>query len=255
MIRVSCASIPATLIERELFGHERGAFTGAVSRRVGRFELAHGGTLFLDEIGELPLDLQPKLLRVLQDGEFERVGGTHTFKVDVRVIAATNRDLEAASREGRFRADLFYRLNVFPIALTPLRERIEDIPRLVSHFVQKYAAKLGKRVETVPRESMAALSTYPWPGNVRELEHIIERAVILTEGSILALPAGPAHRGQAPEPARVQTIEEVERDHILRVLEGTGWRVSGSGGAAALLGLPPTTLESRMKRLGIARKH
>jgi len=255
MVKVNCAAIPAGLIESELFGHEKGAFTGAVARRVGRFELAHGGTLFLDEIGELPLDLQPKLLRVLQDGELERVGGTQTLTVDVRVIAATNRDLERACKEGRFRLDLFYRLNVFPIPLPPLRERKEDIPRLVARFVQKYAAKLGKQIDTLPGEMMAALATYAWPGNIRELEHVIERAVVLTEGSVLAFPDGLVQpRAATGEAGRVASIEEVERAHIVSVLETTGWRVSGSGGAASLLGLPPTTLESRMKRLGIVRK-
>jgi PAS domain S-box-containing protein len=254
MVKVNCAAIPAGLIESELFGHERGAFTGAVSRRIGRFELAHGGTLFLDEIGELPLDLQPKLLRVLQDGEFERVGGTQTLKVDVRVIAATNRDLDGAAREGRFRSDLFYRLNVFPVFLPPLRERREDIPRLVAHFVRKYAQKLGRRIETVPAPMLAALGAYAWPGNVRELEHVIERAVVLSEGSVLAMPDWPRRPEATDEPTRVSTLEEVERLHIVRVLEATGWRVSGKQGAAALLGVPATTLESRMKRLGIVRK-
>jgi len=254
LVKVNCAAIASGLIESELFGHERGAFTGAVARKIGRFELAHEGTLFLDEIGELPLDLQPKLLRVLQESEFERVGGTRTVKVDVRVIAATNRDLEAACQQGRFRADLFYRLNVFPISVPPLRERKEDLPALVGHFVQKYAAKLGKRIDRVPERLMAALTAYAWPGNVRELEHLVERAVIVTEGSQLAVPDWlPRPRG-IPGPARVMTLEEVERAHILDVLEGTGWRVSGDGGAAQLLGVPPTTLESRMKKLRIARK-
>ena len=255
MVKVNCAAIPAGLIESELFGHEKGAFTGAVARRVGRFELAHGGTLFLDEIGELPLDLQPKLLRVLQDGEFERVGGSHTFKVDVRVIAATNRDLERECREGRFRLDLYYRLNVFPIALAPLRERKEDIAHLVGHFVKKFAAKLGKPTETVPPRMMAALTTYAWPGNIRELEHLVERAVVLSQGAELAFPDWPPRAAaQGRTPTRVATIEEVERAHIVEVLEATGWRVSGPKGAAALLGMPPTSLETRMKRLGIVRK-
>ncbi len=254
LVKVNCAAIPAGLIESELFGHERGAFTGAVARKIGRFELADKGTLFLDEIGELPLDLQTKLLRVLQEGEFERVGGTRTFTVDVRVIAATNRDLDGACREGRFRPDLFYRLNVFPIPVPPLRERKEDIPALVGHFVQKYAAKLGKPIDRVPERLMAALTTYAWPGNVRELEHVIERAVIVSEGPQLAVPDWlPRPQGTAG-PGRVATLEEVERAHIVEVLEGTAWRVSGDGGAAALLGLPPTTLESRMKKLGIMRK-
>jgi PAS domain S-box-containing protein len=252
LVKVNCAAIPAGLIESELFGHERGAFTGAVARKIGRFELAHEGTLFLDEIGELPLDLQPKLLRVLQEGEFERVGGTRTFKVDARVIAATNRDLEAACREGRFRLDLFYRLNVFPIALPPLRERKEDVPALVARFVRKYGDKLGKRIEHVPERLMTALTAYAWPGNVRELEHVIERAVIVSAGRELAVPDWPPRA--TPGPARVATLEEIERAHIVDVLEGVGWRVSGEGGAAQLLGLPATTLESRMKKLGIKRK-
>jgi len=254
MVKVNCAAIPAALIESELFGHEKGAFTGAVARRVGRFELAHGGTLFLDEVVELPLDLQPKLLRVLQDGEIERVGGTRTLAVDVRVIAATNRDLERECREGRFRPDLYYRLNVFPIALPPLRERKDDIPHLVGHFVRKFAAKLGKPTETVPSRMMAALTTYGWPGNVRELEHLIERAVVLSDGPALAFPDWPPPSAEGRAPTRVATIEEVERSHILEVLEATGWKVSGARGAAALLGMPATSLETRMKRLGIVRK-
>jgi transcriptional regulator with GAF, ATPase, and Fis domain len=254
LVKVNCAAIPAGLIESELFGHERGAFTGAVARKIGRFELAHGGTLFLDEIGELPLDLQPKLLRVLQEGELERVGGTHTLKVDVRVIAATNRDLAEASRQGQFRADLFYRLNVFPIYLPPLRERREDISPLVHHFVQRYAAKLGKRIRSIPDRMMTALIAYPWPGNVRELENVIERAMILTDGHELTAADWLPPPRRVQDPARVATLEEVERDHILDVLEGTGWRVSGEGGAAHHLGVKPTTLESRMKKLGIERK-
>jgi len=252
LVKVNCAAISAGLIESELFGHERGAFTGAVARKLGRFELAHEGTLFLDEIGELPLDLQPKLLRVLQEGEFERVGGSRTFKVDARVIAATNRDLEAACRQGRFRPDLFYRLNVFPIALPPLRERKEDIPALVGCFVQKYGARLGKRIERVPDRVMATLTAYAWPGNVRELEHVIERAVIVSDSAQLAVPDWPPRRPGTAAP--VATLEQAERAHILDVLQGTGWRVSGENGAAQLLGLPATTLESRMKKLGITRK-
>ena len=254
LVKVNCAAISAGLIESELFGHERGAFTGAVARKIGRFELAHEGTIFLDEIGELPLDLQPKLLRVLQEGEFERVGGSRTFKVDARVIAATNRDLEAACRQGRFRADLFYRLNVFPVALPPLRERKEDIPALVGCFVEKYSARLGKRIDRVPERLMATLTAYAWPGNVRELEHVIERAVIVTDGPLLAVPDWPPRRRGTAAPAPVATLEQVERAHIMDVLESVGWRVSGDGGAAQLLGLPATTLESRMKKLGITRK-
>jgi len=254
LVKVNCAAISAGLIESELFGHERGAFTGAVARKIGRFELAHEGTIFLDEIGELPLDLQPKLLRVLQEGEFERVGGSRTFKVDARVIAATNRDLEAACRQGRFRLDLFYRLNVFPIGLPPLRERKEDIPALVGCFVDKYSARLGKRIDRVPERLMATLTAYEWPGNVRELEHVIERAVIVSDGPQLAVPDWPPRRRGTAAAAPVATLEQVERAHIVDVLESVGWRVSGDGGAAQLLGLPATTLESRMKKLGITRK-
>jgi formate hydrogenlyase transcriptional activator len=254
LVKVNCAAIPAALIESDLFGHEKGAFTGAVARKIGRFELAHGGTLFLDEIGELPLDLQPKLLRALQEGEIERVGSTHTLRVDVRVIAATNRDLEAACRDGRFRPDLFYRLNVFPIRLPPLRERREDIPALVAHFVRKHAAKLGRRIERVPDRLMMALAAYPWPGNVRELEHVVERAMIVSEGPELAATEWLRQPDTAPASARIATLEEAERAHILAVLEATGWRVSGPRGAAECLGLRPTTLESRMKKLGVERK-
>jgi PAS domain S-box-containing protein len=252
LVKVNCAAIPAPLIESDLFGHERGAFTGAVGRKIGRFELASGGTIFLDEIGELPLELQPKLLRALQEGEIERVGSARTIKVDVRVIAATNRDLGAASREGRFRPDLFYRLNVFPIALPPLRERKEDIPMLVAHFVRKHAAKLGRRVERVPERLMAAFVAYAWPGNVRELEHVVERAVIVSEGPELAAVEW-LREPEAPPAARLATLEEVERSHVRTVLEATGWRVSGAKGAAELLGMRPTTLEYRMKKLGIER--
>ncbi len=254
LVKVNCAALPAGLIESELFGHEKGAFTGALSRKIGRFELADGGTIFLDEIGDLPLELQAKLLRVLQEGEFERVGGSPTIKVDVRVIAATNRDLEKATQEGRFRPDLYYRLNVFPIRLPSLRERREDIPLLVRYLVMKYGTKLGKRIETIPQKAMHVLLAYPWPGNVRELENVIERAVILSQGSQLELGewlAKPAGSGRSEGLA---TLEELEREHIVRTLELTGWRVSGERGAANLLGLKPTTLESRMKKLGIQRK-
>ncbi len=253
LVKVNCAAIPAGLFESELFGHEKGAFTGALARKIGRFELADGGTIFLDEVGELPLDLQAKLLRVLQEGEFERVGGP-TVKVDVRVIAATNRDLEAAMQEGRFRADLFYRLNVFPIRIPPLRERSEDVPLLVRYFVAKYARKLGRTIETIPQRTLESLAAYPWPGNARELENVIERAVIVSRGPGLELGEWlPARGARAPE-SRVPTLEELERNHIVAVLETTGWRVSGERGAAKVLGLKPTTLEARMKKLGITRK-
>ena len=216
------------------------------------FELADGGTIFLDEIGELPLDIQAKLLRVLQEGELERVGGSRTFTIKARIIAATNRDLEQCVSEGKFRNDLFYRLNVFPIELPPLRERKDDIPVLVKHFVHKYAAKFNKKIEVIPERIMLALLAYAWPGNIRELQHVIERAVILTQASQLEL--GDWFHTSTSPPSRVATLEEVERTHILDVLDITGWRVSGKQGAAQLLGLKPTTLESRMKKLGIRRQ-
>jgi two-component system nitrogen regulation response regulator GlnG len=252
-VAINMAAIPRELIESELFGHEKGAFTGATSRKIGRFELASGGTIFLDEIGDIPLDLQNKLLRVLQEGEFERLGDSQTRKVDVRVIAATNRELGDAIEEGLFRSDLFYRLNVFPIGVPALRERKKDIPLLVKHLVMKYSVKLGKNIESIPQGAMNALMAYDWPGNVRELENVIERAVILTAGRELELgdwlTASPTAR-----PSRIPTLEELERDHITRVLEATGWRIRGDAGAAALLGLKPTTLEARMKKLGIERE-
>jgi len=253
-VKVNCAAIPSGLIESELFGHEKGAFTGALARRIGRFELADGGTIFLDEIGELPLELQPKLLRVLQEGEFERVGGAQTLQVDVRVIAATNRDLAQLTRAGQYRADLYYRLNVFPILIPALREREGDLPLLVRYFVQRFAAEQGKKIERIPERMWRALERYSWPGNVRELEHVIERAVILTEGSELAaidLLVAPA---LGCDEERLSTLEEVECEHIARVLELTGGRVSGDKGAAAILGIKATTLEARMKKLGIGRQ-
>ncbi len=254
LIKVNCAALPAGLIESELFGHEKGAFTGAIARKIGRFELAHGGTLFLDEIGDLPLELQPKLLRVLQEGEFERIGASHTITVDVRVIAATNRDLEIAIRENRFRSDLYYRLNVFPIRLPPLRERTEDIPLLVRYLTLKYGPLLGKRISNVSPEIMKMLQTYSWPGNVRELENVIERATILSAGAELDLGWWPMTTGSTGRAGATRTLGEVEREHILAVLELTGWRVSGERGAAGQLGMKPTTLEARMKKLGITRK-
>ena len=253
LVKVNCAAIPAGLIESELFGHEKGAFTGALTRKMGRFEVADKGTILLDEIGDLPLDLQSKLLRVLQEGEFERVGGTQTFKVNVRVIAATNRNLEQLSKSGQYRPDLYYRLNVFPIHLPALHEREGDIPLLAQYFVQKLSTNLGKKIERIPERMMTALQRYQWPGNVRELEHVIERAVILSDGSELepiewfSTPIGKVDH------ETLQTLEELERDHIVRVLERTNWRVSGDKGAAKILGLNPTTLEARMKKLGITR--
>jgi len=253
LVKVNCAALPAGVIESELFGHEKGAFTGALARKVGRFELANGGTLFLDEVGDLPLELQAKLLRVLQDGEFERVGGTHSLKVDVRLVAATNRDLERAVAEQRFRADLYYRLNVFPIVIPPLRERLTDVPRLARHFVMFYAAKMGKHVGPLGTDVLDRLAAYDWPGNVRELQNVIERAVILSPKGRFEVGDVAASAGvKTKSPAR--SLEEVERQHIIAVLEETGWRVSGDRGAARILGLKRTTLEARMKKLGIARR-
>lgn len=254
LVKLNCAALPAGLVESELFGHEKGAFTGALTRKIGRFELADGGTIFLDEIGDLPQELQAKLLRVLQEGEFERVGGSGTIKVDVRVIAATNRELERAMQEGRFREDLFYRLNVFPIKIPPLRERKEDIPLLVRHFAMKHGAKLGKRIKTIPQKIMDSLVTYPWPGNVRELENVIERSVITSQGLQLELGNWLSKINATPRNARIPTLEALEREHIVKVLEMTGWRVSGKQGGAEVLGLKPTTLAARMKKLGIKRK-
>jgi len=254
LVRVNCAALPAGLIESELFGHEKGSFTGALARKIGRFELADGGTIFLDEIGDLPPDLQAKLLRVLQEGEFERVGSTSTLKVNARVIAATHRDLEKASQDGTFRPDLYYRLSVFPISIPPLRERKEDIPLLVKHFVMKYNGKIGKRVETIPEKTMNALHDYSWPGNVRELENVIERAVIVSMGSQLELGEWLPKPSVTQTGARMPRLEELDRDHIIKALELTAWRVSGERGAAKLLGLKPTTLDARMKKLGIRKK-
>lgn len=253
LVKVNCAVLPANLIESELFGHEKGAFTGAVSRKVGRFELADHGTLFLDEIGELPLELQAKLLRALQEGEFERLGGTQTQKVNVRVIAATNRLLEKEVDEGRFRADLYYRLNVFPVHSLPLRERKEDIALLVKHFVDKFAAKLGRRITNIPKRAMNALQAYDWPGNIRELENVIERAVILSPEDKLELGDWIPRKKNTPSTSELDTLANFERKYILEVLHKTSWRVSGEKGAAKILGMKPTTLESRMKKLGIRR--
>jgi formate hydrogenlyase transcriptional activator len=257
LVKVNCAALPPTLIESELFGHEKGAFTGAVSRKIGRFELADRSTLFLDEVGELPLALQAKLLRVLQEGEFERVGSSITYKADVRLIAASNRDLAAAAREGAFRPDLYYRLRVFPIELPPLRARREDIPVLVWHFLGELGVSLGRKIEHVPAPAMDRLLAYDWPGNVRELRNVIERSIILSPGSVLLLEelgesaraAGVATNGADG----VRTLEEVERDHILRALESCDWHVRGKGNAAMRLGLNASTLYSRMKKLGIRR--
>ena len=253
MVKVNCAALPAGLIESELFGHEKGAFTGALTRRIGRFELADGGTIFLDEIADLSLDLQAKLLRVLQEGTFERVGATQTVRVSARVIAATNHDLEEAIRDGYFRADLYYRLNVFPIAVPALRDRPEDIPALVRHLVMKYCAKSGKRIDVIPHAAVDALCAYDWPGNVRELENIIERAVILSRGPQLELNELRLRPRSTPDGTKVTTLAVMERRYMLEVLTLTGWRVSGPRGAARLLDMKPTTLEARMKKLGITR--
>jgi len=257
LVRVNCAALPPTLIESELFGHEKGAFTGAVSRKIGRFDLADRSTLFLDEIGDLPLDLQAKLLRVLQEGEFERVGSSVTQKVDVRLIAASNRDLAADAREGAFRPDLYYRLRVFPIELPPLRARKEDIPVLVWHFLGQLGAAIGRKIERVPAPTMDRLLAYDWPGNVRELRNVLERAIILSPGSTLALDelgdGTWAAAGSAADAGGSRTLEEVERDHIIRALEACDWRVRGKGNAAGRLGLNASTLYSRMKKLGIRR--
>ena len=253
LVKVNCSAIPHGLIESELFGHEKGSFTGAVSKRIGRFELADGGTIFLDEIGELPLDLQSKLLRVLQEGEFERVGGSKTFTVNVRVIAATNRQLEDLMKAGQFRSDLYYRLHVFPVQLPPLRERKEDIPLLIHHFAKKFSSRFGKVTEDIASSAIMNLQSYAWPGNVRELEHVIERAVILSESSTLTLGEWFFKTNVPEESETLITLEEHERQYILQVLDHTGWKVSGDQGAAQILGLKPTTLESRMKKLGISR--
>jgi len=253
MLKVSCANFNPYLMESELFGHEKGAFTGAVNMHMGRFEVANGSTIFLDEIGEMPFGLQAKLLRVLQDGEFERLGGSRTIKVDVRVLAATNRELSKEVQEGRFREDLFYRLNVFPITLPPLRTRKEDIPLLVRYFLSRCNKKMGKQVDVVPRETMKDLMDYPWPGNIRELKNVIEQAVITTRDSTLRVDFLRNMYSSARDLCR---LEEVERDHILRVLRQNSWRIKGERGVAAVLGLNPSTLRSRMKKLGIKRpKH
>ncbi|MBJ6725223.1 sigma-54-dependent transcriptional regulator [Geomesophilobacter sediminis] len=264
LITVNCTTLPATLVESELFGREKGAFTGADTRQIGRFELAEGGTIFLDEIGEMPMELQCKLLRVVQDGEFERLGSPRTIKADVRIIAATNRNLEEEIRAGRFREDLFYRLNVFPITLPPLRKRSADIPLLVNHFVAKFNKKMGKKIVTVSKGTLEVLLGYHWPGNVRELESVVERAVITSQGTELEVldrfdsltrPVPPAgehdreHDGEGP----VTALVELERNHILQVLKKTGWRIEGINGAAGALGLNPSTLRARMRKYGIVR--
>jgi formate hydrogenlyase transcriptional activator len=246
MVKVNCAALPSGLVESELFGREKGAYTGALTRQIGRFEVADGSTLFLDEIGELSLEVQVKLLRVLEAGEFERLGSPRTIKVDVRLIAATNRDLAEAVRTGRFREDLYYRLSVFPIRVPPLRERAEDIPLLVWTFIKEFSSRMGKKITQVPRQTMEALQCHPWPGNVRQLRNTIEHAVIITAGETLMLPTLDETMAAPP-----QTAADAEREHIIRVLEKAGWHIKGPNGAAAVLGLNPATLYSRMKKLGI----
>jgi transcriptional regulator with GAF, ATPase, and Fis domain len=252
-VKLNCAAIPTGLLESELFGHEKGAFTGAISQRIGRFELANHGTMFLDEIGEIPLELQPKLLRVLQEREFERLGNSRTLHTDTRLVAATNRDLEQMVEENRFRADLFYRLNVFPIRIPALRERPEDIPLLVNHFTEQYARRMNKQIDSIASETMKALCTYHWPGNIRELQNVIERAVVMTRGSELQVLVSDFKRrpGSNADSSCSGTLEEAERAHILATLKQTEWVIAGPNGAAARLGLHRSTLQFRMKKLGI----
>ena len=258
MVTVNCAALPANLIESELFGHERGAFTGAIDRRTGKFELAHQGTIFLDEIGELPMDLQVKLLRVIQEREFERIGGRTSIKVDVRIIAATNRDLETEVNERRFRADLYYRLNVFPITLPPLRERVEDIAPLSAFFLSRYSKLTGKKINAISYRVIQQLRGYTWPGNVRQLEHLIERSVLLATGSVISdinLPAaGKSESRSEQDIIKNKTLHHVERQHIIEVLKRCGGKISGDGGAAAWLDIPPTTVHSKMKKLNIKKQ-
>jgi formate hydrogenlyase transcriptional activator len=276
-VKLNCAAIPTGLLESELFGHEKGAFTGAINQRIGRFELANRGTVFLDEVGEIPLELQPKLLRVLQEREFERLGSTRTLRTDARLIAATNRDLASLVSEQKFRQDLFYRLDVFPIHVPPLRERREDIPMLVRHFAQQFARRMKKEIETIPTETMEALTRYDWPGNIRELQNLIERAVIISTGPVLDVPASalratagrpafapdptagrpafaPDSTAAKPAPANdVETLEHADRRHIISALERSNWVIAGPSGAAARLGLKRSTLQFRMRKLGIVR--
>ena len=252
-VKLNCAAIPTGLLESELFGHEKGAFTGAIATKIGRFELADRGTLFLDEVGEIPLELQVKLLRVLQEQEFERLGSTRTVRVNVRIIAATNRNLDRHVEEKQFRSDLYYRINVFPITIPPLRERAEDIPALVRHFAQKFSLRMKKRIETIPAEAMKALQAYSWPGNVRELENFIERAVILSAGTDLVVPLSELKVLVPPSNGSPKTLEDAEREHILKALRDAKWTIGGSAGAAAKLGMKRTTLQSKMQKLGIVR--
>jgi formate hydrogenlyase transcriptional activator len=254
-VKLNCAAIPTGLLESELFGHEKGAFTGAISQRIGRFEVASRGTVFLDEIGEIPLELQPKLLRVLQEREFERLGSSRTIRTDARLIAATNRDLTALVEEQKFREDLFYRLNVFPIQVPPLRERREDIPMLVRHFAQQFGRRMKKTIETIPSETMEALTRYDWPGNIRELQNLIERAVILSTGSTLEVPVATLNgrKPMATPPKVTETLEQAERRHIIDALEASNWVIGGANGAAARLGMKRSTLQFRMRKLAIEK--
>jgi formate hydrogenlyase transcriptional activator len=255
-VKLNCAAIPTGLLESELFGHEKGAFTGAIAQKIGRFELANGGTLFLDEVGDIPLELQSKFLRVLQEQEFERLGSNRTIRVDIRLVAATNRDLAQMVTDREFRSDLYYRLNVFPIYNPPLRDRADDIPALVQYFTQKFAARMNKRITTITTDTMTALTRYHWPGNIRELENFIERAVILSRGSSLTVPLSElrARRSMADGDSRsLSTLEDAEREHIRHALQQANWLVGGPGGAAAKLGMKRTTLQSKMAKLGIER--
>jgi formate hydrogenlyase transcriptional activator len=254
-IKLNCAAIPFDLLESELFGHEKGAFTGAIAQKIGRFEMADKGTLFLDEVGDIPPGLQPKLLRVLQEQEFERLGSTRTHQVDVRLVAATNRNLVDMVRRNEFRSDLYYRLNVFPIPLPPLRARREDIPALVEHFVEIYARRMGKQIDQISSETMSELMAYAWPGNIRELQNFIERSVILSSGNVLQAPFASLKAAATTEAQEAVTLEEAERDHIRKTLDQTRWVVSGPNGAAARLGIKRSTLYFRMQKLGISRSN
>ena len=254
-VKVNCSALPGGLLESELFGHERGAFTGAVAQTMGRFQLADRGTLFLDEIGDLPLELQPKLLRVLQESEFERLGSSRTIRVDVRIVAATNQDLRHMVSERRYRADLFYRLNVFPISVPALRDRVEDIPLLVRHFVRQLAARANKQIDEIPEEAVERLQCHDWPGNIRELENCIQRAVLLTPGRVLHVPMQEFQRLTPSRSATpIRTLAELQRTHIMEALRSCNWVIGGTSGAAALLGLPRTTLIARMQKHGISRE-
>jgi len=252
-VKLNCAAIPTGLLESELFGHERGAFTGAIAQRIGRFELANRGTVFLDEIGEIPLELQPKLLRVLQEREFERLGSSRTLTTDARLIAATNRDLASMVEEQKFRSDLFYRLNVFPVRVPPLRERPEDIPLLVRHFTEQCARRMNKKIETISTETLKQMRQYHWPGNIRELQNFIERSVILTLGNVLHPPLASLKSAAEADSLGAITLEDAERDHIRKILDQTRWVVAGPNGAAARLGIKRSTLYFRMQKLGISR--